>query len=311
MEFTFLGTGAGMPAKQRNVSSLAVSFPEYSGETWLFDCGEGTQHQVLYTSVKLTRLKVVLITHLHGDHIYGLPGVLGSRSFQGAEDELVVIGPRAGIGFFIKTSLSVSGTYLKYPLVIHEFEEDGTVYEDDHFIVEAKALDHGILSFGYRIIEKDQPGELLVEKLKQLGIRPGPIYQEIKTKSHVTLPDGQVLESAPFLGEKKKGRRFAVIGDTRPCQAAIALADHADLLIHEATFSKEMEKRRRMIIIIQRRFKRPKFKAASAAALIMTHISSRYQKEDEARLLDEAKSIYPSVQLAHDRWTFHLNRQPR
>lgn len=310
MEFTFLGTGAGMPAKERNVSSLAVSFPEYSGETWLFDCGEGTQHQVLYTSVKLTKLKVILITHLHGDHIYGLPGVLGSRSFQGAEDELVVIGPR-GLGAFIRTSLSVSGTFLKYPLVIHEFEKDGIVYEDEHFTVEAKALDHGILSFGYRIVEKDQPGELLAGKLKQMGIRPGPIYQEIKTKSRVTLPDGQILETAPFLGEKKKGRRFAVIGDTRPCRAAVTLADHVDLLIHEATFSAEMEKAAHDYHHSTTVQAAEIAKAAAAAALIITHISSRYQKEDEARLLDEAGSVFPSVLLAHDRWTYHLNRQPR
>ncbi|MCE7700124.1 MAG: MBL fold metallo-hydrolase, partial [Methanobacterium paludis] len=121
MDFTFLGTGAGIPAKERNVTSIAVGFPEYDGDFWLFDCGEGTQRQILYTPVKLTRLSVIFITHLHGDHLFGLPGILGTRSFQGAQSLLTLVGPK-GLRDYISTSLNVSGTHLHYPLDVKEIE---------------------------------------------------------------------------------------------------------------------------------------------------------------------------------------------
>lgn len=310
MDFTFLGTGAGMPAKERNVTSLALSFPEYDGDLWLFDCGEGTQRQILYSSVKLTRLTVIFITHLHGDHLFGLPGILGSRSFQGAEGPLLIIGP-TGLGQFIETSLRVSGTHLHYPVIVHEIKRAGIVYENEHFVVKAKELDHGIMSYGYRITEKDQPGELLADKLGQLGIEPGPIYREFKEKPEVVMPDGRRILTAPFVGEKRKGRRIAIIGDTRPCAQTVELSDRVDVLIHEATFRHEAASMAHdyhhstsvQAATIARK--------ASAGTLILTHLSSRYQKEEQSSLLSEAKSIFPNTLLASDLWTFHLQRRPR
>src|SRR6478735_12438794 len=126
MELLFLGTGAGVPAKQRNVSSLALELLQERGAVWLFDCGEATQHQILHTTVKPRRIEKVFITHLHGDHIYGLPGFLGTRSFQGATSPLTVYGP-AGLESFIKTALTVSGTYLRYDLDIIEIYDGQTI----------------------------------------------------------------------------------------------------------------------------------------------------------------------------------------
>lgn len=310
MDFTFLGTGAGMPAKERNVTSLALSFPEYDGDLWLFDCGEGTQRQILYSSVKLTRLTVIFLTHLHGDHLFGLPGILGSRSFQGAETPLTIIGP-PGLGKFVETSLHVSGTHLHYPVIVREIVQSGIVHENEHFVVAVKSLDHGILSYGYRITEKDQPGELLVEKLRQNGIEPGPIYREFKEKPAVVLPDGRCVKTAPFVGEKRKGRRIAIIGDTRPCDQAVELSEHADILIHEATFRHEAagiahDYHHSTSVQAAQIAKR-----ASARTLILTHLSSRYQKEEQSALLKEAKGVFLNTLLAADLWTYHLIRQPR
>ncbi|RYM05093.1 ribonuclease Z [Sporolactobacillus sp. THM7-7] len=310
MNFTFLGTGAGLPAKERNVTSIAVRFPEYDGNLWLFDCGEGTQRQILYTPVKLTKLKVIFITHLHGDHLFGLPGVLGSRSFQGSESPLLVIGPR-GLKQYVWTALRASGTHIRYPLKVREISESGTVFEDEHFIVSAEALEHGISCFGYRIVEKDLPGELLVEKLKKAGIPPGPVYQKFKEQSEVLLSDGRCFKSAPFVGERKKGRRVAIIGDTRPCEQSIKLAKHTDLLIHEATFrdqDKAMAWNYRHSTSVQAA---EIAREASAGALILTHLSSRYQKEEQAALLNEAKKVFGSTLLARDLWGYELKRQPR
>ena len=158
MDFVLLGTGAGVPAKARNVTSIALQLLEERGTVWLFDCGEATQHQILKTAVKPRKIEKIFITHLHGDHIFGLPGFLSSRSFQGGVDKLTVYGPQ-GIDAFITTSLQVSGTHLKYPLEIIEIEE-GVVFEDEQFTVTAMSLDHGIYSIGYRIVEKDRPGKL-------------------------------------------------------------------------------------------------------------------------------------------------------
>lgn len=153
MEFVFLGTGAGVPSKGRNVSAIALQLLEERGQTWLFDCGEATQHQILHTSVRPRRIEKIFITHLHGDHIFGLPGLLGSRSFQGGTTPLTVYGPK-GIKQFIEVALSVSTTHVKYPLEVVEITEEGTVFEDNEFYVETKRLSHGIECFGYRIVER-------------------------------------------------------------------------------------------------------------------------------------------------------------
>ena len=151
VDIFFLGTGAGMPAKLRNVTSIALKLLEERGAVWLFDAGEATQHQILHTPIKPRRIEKIFITHLHGDHIYGLPGLLSSRSFQGGESEVTVYGPK-GIKDYIHVSLSISQTYLKYPLVVIEIEE-GSIFEDEQFLVESRRLDHGIPSYGYRIVE--------------------------------------------------------------------------------------------------------------------------------------------------------------
>lgn len=152
MEITFLGTGAGVPSKERNVSALALSLLQEENHIWLFDCGEATQHQILHTSIKPRKINKIFITHLHGDHIFGLPGFLSSRSFQGGEEELTIYGPK-GIKQFVETSIQISQSHLSYP--IHYIEiEDGSVIKEHNFTIHVKQLDHGIPSYGYRIEEK-------------------------------------------------------------------------------------------------------------------------------------------------------------
>ncbi|MED4832126.1 ribonuclease Z, partial [Geobacillus stearothermophilus] len=235
MELLFLGTGAGVPAKERNVSSVALQLLGERGATWLFDCGEATQHQILHTAIRPRRIEHIFITHLHGDHLFGLPGLLGSRSFQSGETPLTVFGPK-GIRAFVETALAVSGTKLRYELNIAEIDE-GVIFDDERFSVIAKRLDHGMPSYGFRVVEKDLPGPLLVERLQALGVRPGPIYQEIKQGKTVVLDDGTVIDGREFVGPPQKGRIVAVLGDTRFCEAAIELARDADVVVHEATFA--------------------------------------------------------------------------
>ncbi|TDL77084.1 ribonuclease Z [Rhodococcus qingshengii] len=298
MDIFFLGTGAGIPAKLRNVTSIALKLLEERGSIWLFDAGEATQHQILHTSIKPRRIEKIFITHLHGDHIYGLPGLLASRSFQGGESEVTVYGPK-GLKEYITISLSVSQTYLKYPLKIVEIEE-GVIFEDEQFIVEARLLDHGIPSYGYRIVEKNRPGTLLADKLVEAGVQPGPIFRKIKGGETVTLEDGTVIVPSDFLGPAQKGRIITILGDTRYCENAISLARDSDLLIHEATFSKGEEK------LAFDYFHSTTHQAAEVAnlagskQLCLTHISSRYDRQDWQELVTEAREVFANTDIAED-----------
>ncbi|URT69698.1 ribonuclease Z [Cytobacillus firmus] len=304
MDIFFLGTGAGIPAKLRNVSSMALKLLDERGSIWLFDCGEATQHQILHTSIKPRRIEKIFITHLHGDHIYGLPGLLSSRSFQGGDTEVTLYGPK-GLKEFIEVSLSVSGTYLKYPLKVAEITE-GIVLDEKDFKVEARMLEHGISSYGYRITEKDRPGTLLADKLAEAGIKPGPIYKKIKHGEDIELEDGSIIEAKKFLGPAQKGRIVTVLGDTRFCDAAIDLAADADLLIHEATFSGGEEK------LAYDYFHSTTLQAAQVALeanarkLCLNHISSRYERQDWEQLVKESQTIFPNTVIAEDFKEFHI-----
>ncbi|MFC9597218.1 ribonuclease Z [Peribacillus butanolivorans] len=298
MDFVLLGTGAGVPAKARNVTAIALQLLEERGTVWLFDCGEATQHQILKTAVKPRKIEKIFITHLHGDHIFGLPGLLSSRSFQGGVEKLTVYGPK-GIDAYITTSLQVSGTHLKYPLEIIEIEE-GMVFEDEQFTVTALSLDHGIYSVGYRVVEKDRPGSLLVDQLLQEGVKPGPLFKALKNGEMVELDDGRVLNGKDYLGDPQKGRIITVLGDTRVCSNALILAESADFLVHEATFSAEETEMASAYFHSTTVQAAETAMKAGAKQLILTHISSRYTLEDSERLKEESKAIFANTIMAED-----------
>ncbi|CDQ39729.1 ribonuclease Z [Virgibacillus salexigens] len=304
MELVFLGTGAGVPSKERNVSAIALKLLQEQNCIWLFDCGEATQHQILYTSIKPRKITKIFISHLHGDHIYGLPGLLSSRSFQGGDTPLTIYGPQ-GLKSFIETSLNISGTHLTYPLTVMEISH-GSIIKDEEITVYIEELDHVIPSFGFRIVENDKPGELLVHKLKEMGIEPGPIYQEIKEKAFVETSNGKRIYRKDVIGENKKGRIITILGDTRLSSRFTSFAKNADVLVHESTFREDKE------ALAEQYFHSTTSQAARLAKesnckhLILTHISSRYQKEENEQLLQEAQAIFPQTDLAHDFSTFTI-----
>lgn len=298
MELIFLGTGAGMPSKERNVSAIALSLLQDLNSIWLFDCGEATQHQILHTTIKPRKINKVFISHLHGDHIFGLPGFLSSRSFQGGSAPCTVYGPK-GIKQYIETSLQISCSHLSYPLHIIEFTT-GKIFEDDRFIVECKKLDHGIPSYGFRVTEKDKQGELLVDKLKEAGIKPGPIYRDIKEQEQTTLDDGQVILRKDFIGDNKKGRVIAILGDTRHTDQNRSFVENADVLVHEATFTHDQKQLAKEYFHSTTTQAATLAKESSVKQLVLTHISARYQKDDYSSLLQEAQDIFPKTNLAKD-----------
>ncbi|WP_092878323.1 ribonuclease Z [Izhakiella capsodis] len=303
MELQFLGTGAGMPSRERNVTSIALNLPERP-VSWLFDCGEGTQHQILRTTIKPGRIEKIFITHLHGDHIFGLPGFLTSRSMNDSKGPLTLYGP-PGIRSFVETTLSLSGSWVSFPMEIVEISA-GTVYDDEFYRVIAGPMNHPVECYGYRIEQKDKPGALDAGRLAADGVPRGPWFHDIKQGRQVVLDDGRLINGWDYVLPGTKGKTLTIFGDTSPGNAALTLAKGADLMVHEATLEAAMEQKANSRGHSSTVQAAEVARQAGARRLIITHLSSRYQRADCPRLLAECRTIFPATELAQDFSLFSL-----
>lgn len=299
MELYFLGTNAGVPTLQRNVTSIGLRMLDERRALWLFDCGEGTQHQILSSPLKLSKLEKIFITHLHGDHVFGLPGLLSSRAYQGGTTPLTVYGP-PGTERMVTTVMELSQSRINYELKIIE-HTGGLLFEDESFIVESALLEHRIDSYGYRITEKDRPGSLDQVKLAEYGLKPGPLFGRLKRGETITLDDGRAVRPEDVLGAPKRGKVITILGDTRPCANVLPLAKQADVLVHEATFMDDLADTAHEYYHSTAKQAAEAARAADVGELIMTHFSSRYKDEEQLQpLLDEAKAVFPNSRLANE-----------
>ena len=317
MKFHFLGTSAGSPTVERNVTSLALTFEQRS-RWYMFDCGDGTQQRILRTSLSLPRMEKVFITHMHGDHLYGLPGILTSRGLMsGADNPVEVYGPK-GIKKFIETVLKLSYTRIHYPIKIHEFSEAGKLYENENESVTVVELSHDIPSYAYVLREADRIGAFDVEKAKEAGIPPGPLFGKLTKGETIKLEDGREFHGSDFIGETKKGRTVIIGGDN---DSPHLLSDHlkeACLLIHESTHTEEVREN------LKWQSKHSTAKSVGSTAekaklknLILTHFSPRFSlrsSEEQPHSIEvvkkEAESVYQSGNLfmAQDGDIYHLDR---
>lgn len=299
-----------MPTRSRNVSSLALRLPQRA-EIWLFDCGEGTQHQILRSDLKVSQITRIFITHMHGDHIYGLMGLLASCGLAGNPSRIDIYGPPK-LEDYLKASGRYSQTHFSYPVKVHPVQP-GVVFEDEEFTVTCAPLTHRVPAFGYRVAEKDRPGRFDVERALALGIPSGPLYGRLKRGEVVTLADGRVIHGADLCGETQIGRKFVYCTDTIYCDNAVELAQQADVLVHEATFAHQDAE-----LAYQRLHSTSTMAAqvalmAQAHQLIMTHFSPRYAPGNAIgldNLLSEAKAIFPNTLLAYDFYTHEIPRRP-
>lgn len=309
MQITFLGTSSGVPTRSRNVSSVALRLPQRA-EFWLFDCGEGTQHQLLRSDIKTSQLRRIFITHLHGDHIFGLMGLLASCGLAGNVERVDIYGP-AGLNDYLKAGGKYSHTYFSFPVQVHTVTP-GVIYEDEDYTVSCGSLKHRVPAFGYRVVEKDRPGRFDVEKAMALGIPSGPVYGRLKRGETVQLPDGRQIRGTELCGELEVGRKFVYCTDTVYCEGAVELAREADLLIHEATFAHQDAQ-----LAFDRLHSTSTMAAqvalgAGVKQLIMTHFSPRYAPGNPIRLddlLQEAQAIFPNTLLAYDFLTYDIPRR--
>ena len=298
MQLLFLGTGAGMPSKQRNTTSTVLKLLEERGTFWMFDCGEATQHQMLHTTLKPRKLEKLFITHLHGDHIYGLPGLLGSRSFLGGEEALTIYGP-TGLKNWIDLTLSTSKTHIKYPLSIIEIEE-GIIFEDEQFIVEAKLLEHVIPCFGYSVKQKALAPELFIGKTDALGVPRGPLLKQLKDGQDVVLPDGRIVKSVEVTGEPREGFKVTILGDTKYCENSIRLSEDADVVVHEGTFDIETSELARLYGHSTIVDAAEVCEKSNAGSLIVNHISARFLTSDLSKMLSQVDTYDFPIYIAED-----------
>ena len=314
MKITFLGTGAGSPSRARNVTSIALQLPQQA-RLWMFDCGEATQHQILRSPLRLSQLERIFFTHLHGDHLFGLPGLLASRSMQnGGTTPLMLYGPQ-GLGEYIRASMELSQSHLAFPLKVETVRGNKagnlcTVYEDGGYRVECAPMAHRVEAYGYAVIERDQTGHFEVDRARELGIPPGPLYGVLKNGGTVTLDDGRVIDGKDLIGPTIKGRKVVFCGDTIYTPNAVELARDADVLIHEATFLQEelmqAERARHSTALMAAQTAQK----ANAKTLILTHFSARYEAGQQlGELLAEAQSVFPNTLLAHDFLTYEVPRE--
>jgi ribonuclease Z len=309
VEITFLGTSSGVPTKSRNVSSIALRHTQ-RGEIWLFDCGEGTQHQILRSELKTSQLKKIFITHMHGDHIFGLMGLLASCGLGADAQNIEVYGP-PGIEPYLKACMKYSHTYFPYGVSINTVRE-GVIYEDEEFIITVLPLKHRITAFGYRVAEKNRPGKFDVEKAKKLGIPFGPVYGKLKAGETITLEDGRTFVGSDFCGPTEIGRKFVYCTDTVFCENAITLAEDADVLVHEATFAHQDAQMAFEKMHSTTTMAAQVALAAQVKKLIMTHFSPRYNFGNSINmkdLLKEAQAIFSETAIAYDFYTYAIPRR--
>lgn len=309
MQITFLGTSSGVPTRSRNVSSVALKLPQ-KAQLWLFDCGEGTQHQLLRSDLKSSQISRIFITHMHGDHIFGLMGLLASCSLSGNVEQIDIYGP-PGLNEYLQAGLRYSHTRFSFPVKVHAIRP-GVIYEDSEFIVSCNLLHHRITTFGYRVAEKDRPGPFDIEKAKEMQIPPGRVYGQLKRGETVQLPDGRVFHGAEFCGPTEIGRKIAYCTDTIYCENAVELARDADVLIHEATFSHQDAQLAFERLHSTSTMAAQTALAAGAHRLLITHFSPRYAPGNPIELKDllyEARAIFPNTDMAYDFMTYEVPRR--
>lgn len=293
MKITFLGTAASYPTATRSLPAIAV---QRRGELLLFDCGEGTQRQMVLSKIRFSNKMKILITHMHGDHVLGLPGILQSMSLFNRKETVTLYGP-SGLYDFVKSIKETVKFSLTFPIKVREIKE-GVVCREEDYTIKARWVEHTIPTLAYALIEKKRLGIFNIEKAKKLNIPRGPLWSKLQHEGKIMLPDGRIINSNQVMGLPRRGRKVVYSGDTRSCEALLEIAKDADVLIHEATFSDNLSDKAYKMYHSTPSQSAKIAKEAHVKSLILTHIGGRYIESSE--LLSQARNIFSTIDIAKD-----------
>jgi ribonuclease Z len=290
----FLGTGGSVPTPARSLPSVVV---HRGSEVLMFDCGEGTQRQMIRAKTGFHKNMKIFVTHMHGDHMLGLPGVLQTMALLDRERKVEVFGP-VGIRRFLECVGETVQFVLTFPVEVCEVMKPGLVCEEEEYVVEAVVSNHVVPSFAYALVEKPRAGRFYPKKAKALGIPKGILWSKLQHGESVRLPNGSIVKARQVVGPSRRGRKIVYTGDTRPFKELASMARDADLLIHDGTLDDDLAER------AERDGHSTPSQAAACAKeacvkqLVLTHISARY--DDTGGLLKHAKKIFRKSLIAED-----------
>ena len=292
VRLVFLGTSGSMPTDDRGSSSAVLKLGR---DLVMFDCGEGTQRQMVRARVGFRRNMILLVSHLHGDHVLGIPGLLQTMSLLRRERRLDIYGP-AGIVDYVKAfTESLGGP--TFPVILHELQEPGVIHEDERIQIVAAKSHHIVEGWSYGVFEKSRPGRFHPDKARALGVPEGRLWHALQHGLEVTV-EGRIIKPEQVTEPPRRGRRVVCSGDTRPTRELVELARGADVLVHEATFAEELKERAVEDGHSTAAEAAETAREAGVRTLVLTHVSSRYP--DPGVLLGEAEKVFRSVVVAED-----------
>ena len=291
---TFLGTAGSVPTIKRSLPAVLI---QRGNEQLMFDCGEGVQRQMIKAKVGFHKKMKLFISHMHGDHMLGLPGLLQTMALMDRQRTVEIYGLE-GIRRFLEDTREVLQFALTFPVEIHEIHDAGTVCREEEYTIEAAWSNHVIPSLAYAFVEKPRPGKFYPAKARTISIPEGELWSKLQHGEEIKLAGGRVVKSEEVLGPMRHGRKIVYTGDTKPFKGFVRFAAGADLVIHEATLDDALAEK-----AAEDGHSTPSQAAEEAAKakakkLVLTHISARYA--DASVLLEQAKKVFKNTVVAED-----------
>lgn len=291
MEIIFLGTSSAVHSYNRNHPAIIL---KAFGETFLFDCGEATQRQLIFAKVSPMKISKIFLSHYHGDHILGLPGLIQSMNFRGREKKLTIYGPK-GLYDLRDALFNLGYSKIEFPIEFIEIDSE-TVESTDEYIIKSQHVNHNVPSLAYSIEELKKP-RFLREKAIELGVPVGPDFGRLHNGEEIEV-DGKIIKPEQVLGPPRKGNKIVYSGDTTPCKEMVEFAKDSTILIHESTYMTEDADKAEENFHSTSADAAEIAKASNSKELILTHFSTRYKKTDE--MLKQAQDVFENTKLAND-----------
>jgi ribonuclease Z len=294
LRVVFLGTSGSVPTLKRSLPSVVV---QCSKDQWMFDCGENVQRQMMQAKVSFHRKSRVFITHLHGDHVLGLPGLLQTMALMGRTEPVQIYGP-AGLKDFLVCTKETLNFGLTFPVEINQILSEGVVCDEVEYQVIATKSNHAVQSYAFAFIEKPRPGKFYPKNALALGVPAGELWSRLQKGEEITTADGKIVKPSDVMGPMRNGRKIVYTGDTKPFDGFGKFAEGADLVIHDCTFDDSLIEKAGVDGHSTPSQAAGQAKASNAKQLVLSHISARYP--DATLLLEQAKKVFPNSILAED-----------